>query len=56
MLRNNAKLRIINTFVTMEKKSSKILMIRPVMFGFNDQTAESNSFQTKEKVSVEKVQ
>src|ERR1043165_4804686 len=30
----------------MQNKASRILMIRPVKFGFNDQTAGSNSFQT----------
>lgn len=29
----------------MQNKSSRILMIRPVRFGFNEQTAGSNSFQ-----------
>lgn len=29
----------------MSNKASKILMIRPVRFGYNEQTAESNSFQ-----------
>ena len=32
----------------MEQKASEILMIRPVKFGFNLQTAESNSFQQSE--------
>jgi hypothetical protein len=27
--------------------TSNILMIRPVRFGFNEQTAESNAFQDK---------
>ena len=31
----------------MQNKASKILMIRPVKFGFNQQTSESNSFQQK---------
>ncbi len=31
----------------MLNKASKVLMIRPVNFGFNSQTAESNSFQQK---------
>ena len=35
------------TFVEMLNKASKILMIRPTNFGFNSQTAESNSFQQK---------
>ncbi len=34
-------------FVLMLSSASKILMIRPVKFGFNQQTAESNSFQQK---------
>lgn len=38
------------TFVKMLNKASKILMIRPVKFGFNTQTAESNSFQQKEDI------
>ncbi|OFY85589.1 MAG: amidinotransferase [Bacteroidetes bacterium RIFCSPLOWO2_12_FULL_35_15] len=29
----------------MQNKTSKVLMIRPVQFGFNEQTATSNSFQ-----------
>lgn len=29
----------------MQQKASKILMIRPVLFGYNEQTAGSNSFQ-----------
>ena len=29
----------------MQQKASKVLMIRPVKFGFNEQTAGSNSFQ-----------
>jgi len=29
-------------------KNDKILMIRPVSFGFNEQTAESNAFQNRE--------
>lgn len=45
------------TFVLMLNKASKILMIRPVKFGFNTQTAESNSFQQKADVdSVESIQ
>ena len=31
----------------MQNKSSKILMIKPVMFGFNEQTAISNAFQKR---------
>ncbi|MCW3083058.1 MAG: Amidinotransferase [Bacteroidetes bacterium] len=51
------KLRIINTFVIMQQKPSNILMIRPVSFGFNKQTAESNSFQqTAEELAAEFVQ
>jgi hypothetical protein len=32
--------------LTMNAQSSHLLMIRPVKFGFNEQTAESNAFQT----------
>lgn len=42
------------TFVKMLNKASKILMIRPVKFGFNLQTAESNSFQQKGDVDSAK--
>lgn len=35
------------TFVVMQSKSTKLLMIRPIKFGYNLQTAESNSFQQK---------
>lgn len=45
------------TFVPMLNKASKILMIRPIKFGFNQQTAESNSFQQKaEKDNAESIQ
>jgi len=27
--------------------TSKVLMVRPVKFGFNEQTAENNSFQKR---------
>jgi hypothetical protein len=40
----------------MEIKASKIFMIRPVMFGFNEQTAESNSFQKKVQQESEIIQ
>lgn len=33
----------------MSQSTSHILMIRPVNFGFNEETAESNAFQTKDK-------
>lgn len=33
------------TFVVMQNKSTKLLMIRPIKFGYNLQTAGSNSFQ-----------
>jgi len=36
----------------MLNKASKILMIRPVNFGFNSQTAESNSFQQKTELDT----
>jgi hypothetical protein len=32
----------------MSQSTSNILMIRPVSFGFNEQTAESNAFQTRD--------
>lgn len=35
----------------MTKKASTVLMIRPVRFGFNEQTAETNSFQQNEQAS-----
>jgi hypothetical protein len=38
------------------KKASKILMIRPILFGFNEQTAESNSFQNKAETDSEIIQ
>ena len=38
------------TFASMLNKASKILMIRPIKFGFNTQTAESNSFQQKAEI------
>ena len=41
----------------MQNKASKILMIRPVRFGYNDQTAQSNSFQQNlDKENVEAIQ
>ncbi len=41
----------------MQHKTSRILMIRPVSFGFNEQTAASNSFQqTAEELASEFVQ
>lgn len=33
----------------MSQSTSHLLMIRPVNFGFNEETAESNAFQTKDK-------
>ena len=36
--------------------ANKILMIRPVQFGFNPQTAESNSFQKKINLEAETIQ
>ena len=36
--------------------ASTILMIRPAAFGFNEETAESNSFQSKLSLSKEKIQ
>jgi hypothetical protein len=40
----------------MKKNASKILMIRPVRFGFNEQTAGSNSFQNKGDKASEMIQ
>ena len=41
---------MIYQLLTMNKQStSHILMIRPVRFGFNEQTASSNAFQTRQK-------
>lgn len=40
----------------MKGKPSKILMIRPVLFGFNEQTAGSNSFQNKDGKDPESIQ
>jgi hypothetical protein len=40
----------------MKEKASKILMIRPVRFGFNEQTAASNSFQNKADAEAELIQ
>lgn len=34
--------------MTDNQSTNNILMIRPVSFGFNDQTAESNAFQTRD--------
>ncbi|MDB4927263.1 citrulline utilization hydrolase CtlX [Mucilaginibacter sp.] len=34
--------------MTNQQSTSNILMIRPVSFGFNEQTAESNAFQTRD--------
>ena len=36
--------------------ANKILMIRPVSFGYNRQTAESNAFQKKVDLSDEEIQ
>jgi hypothetical protein len=41
----------------MKQKGSSVLMIRPVKFGFNEQTASSNSFQQMEsEISPEAIQ
>jgi hypothetical protein len=40
----------------MKETASKILMIRPVLFGFNEQTAQSNSFQNKADSGPETIQ
>jgi hypothetical protein len=40
----------------MKQKASKILMIRPVSFGFNEQTAGSNSFQKTADEAPETIQ
>ena len=40
----------------MKGHPSKILMIRPVKFDYNEQTANSNSFQQKEKEDPKKIQ
>ncbi len=40
----------------MSQTTSKILMIRPASFGFNDQTAESNAFQQSQAVVPEAAQ
>jgi hypothetical protein len=50
------KLSIINTFVLMKVHASQIFMIRPVKFGYNEQTAQSNSFQNKTEGESEKIQ
>jgi hypothetical protein len=36
-----------NNYELMSQSTSHLLMIRPVNFGFNEQTAESNAFQNK---------
>jgi hypothetical protein len=40
----------------MENIASKILMVRPAAFGFNPQTAESNSFQKEVNLTKEEIQ
>jgi hypothetical protein len=40
----------------MNAAASKILMIRPVQFGFNEETAGSNSFQNKAVEAAEQIQ
>jgi hypothetical protein len=42
--------------ISMNYIASKILMIRPVKFGYNPQTAGSNAFQTEVDLSDEEVQ
>ena len=34
----------------MKKLTSNIMMIRPANFGYNDQTAVNNAFQSDEKI------
>lgn len=40
----------------MSQSTSHILMIRPVNFGFNEETAESNAFQQQDRTAGESVQ
>lgn len=40
----------------MKGNASRIFMVRPVMFGFNEQTAGSNSFQNKAEKLPEEIQ
>jgi hypothetical protein len=40
----------------MKRSASKIMMIRPVLFGFNEQTADSNSFQNPDDNLPETIQ
>lgn len=40
----------------MSQSTSHILMVRPVNFGFNDETAESNAFQQQDKSDKNSVQ
>jgi hypothetical protein len=40
----------------MKQKASQILMIRPVRFGYNEETAGSNSFQNKQDKNTEEIQ
>jgi hypothetical protein len=40
----------------MKEKASKILMVKPVRFGFNEETAASNSFQNKADTEAESIQ